>query len=446
MKRIIVGLAGIIILLLAFSTQAQNLLHSPESAIFDEAHDRYLVGNWNGGDIIQIDLDGNQSYFNTDLMGVAGLHIVGDKLYVCSNGGMYDGLVSIDLETGGIISTIVFPDKDIVNGVTSDNSGYLYVTDWDDGNNGDGNRIYQVNIADETWSICVPSIIRPNGIEFDEDNDRLIVVSNYGSNSRIYGINLDDFNHYLIGYIGSASGDGVARDNQGFWYFSDWVYDYVFRFSPDFSSGPEIIATGFNNPADINFNLRDNILVVPNFGSNELSLFTFVDDDEDGVIDINDNCLGLVNHDQLDDDGDGFGDLCDICAGGDDNIESDGDGIPDDCDACPGFDDAADFDEDGFADGCDNCPEHYNPGQEDINGNDVGDLCDYLCGDADREQPVNILDIIYLINYKYKSGPASDPLESADVNGDFLVNILDIVYLINYKYKAGPEPECVVWI
>ncbi|MCP4703005.1 MAG: hypothetical protein GY865_00220, partial [candidate division Zixibacteria bacterium] len=287
---------------------------------------------------------------------------------------------------------------------------------------------------------------RPNGIEFDPVNDRLIVVANMGSNSRIYGINLNDFNHYTIGFIGSASGDGVARDNQGYWYFSDWIFDYVFRYSPDFSSGPVVIATGFNNPADINFNLRDNILVVPNFGGNELSLVTFADDDEDGVIDINDNCLGTANPDQLDDDGDGFGDLCDICAGGDDALDDDGDTVPDDCDVCPGFDDAIDSDEDTVADGCDNCPDHPNPGQEDSNGNDVGDLCDYTCGDIDGTPGINILDIVFLVNNVYKAGPDPDPLESADVNHDYLVNILDIVLLVNKVYKGGAEPECVVWI
>ncbi len=64
------------------------------------------------------------------------------------------------------------------------------------------------------------------------------------------------------------------------------------------------------------------------------------------------------------------------------------------------------------------------------------------CGDLNDDELVNILDIVYLINYKYKEGPAPDPLESADVNSDELVNILDIVYLINYKYKDGPEPVC----
>ncbi len=66
----------------------------------------------------------------------------------------------------------------------------------------------------------------------------------------------------------------------------------------------------------------------------------------------------------------------------------------------------------------------------------------FICGDTDGDELINILDIVYLINYKYKSGPAPDPLESADVNNDELVNILDIVYLINFKYKEGPEPIC----
>ena len=70
----------------------------------------------------------------------------------------------------------------------------------------------------------------------------------------------------------------------------------------------------------------------------------------------------------------------------------------------------------------------------------------FICGDTNGDELVNILDIVYLINYKYKEGAAPDPMESGDVNSlvqpDGLINILDIVYLINYKYKEGPEPVC----
>ncbi|MCP4704190.1 MAG: hypothetical protein GY865_06245 [candidate division Zixibacteria bacterium] len=66
----------------------------------------------------------------------------------------------------------------------------------------------------------------------------------------------------------------------------------------------------------------------------------------------------------------------------------------------------------------------------------------YICGDVNDDTNIDILDIVFLINYKYKGGPAPEPLESADVNFDTNIDILDIVYLINYKYKGGAEPAC----
>lgn len=67
---------------------------------------------------------------------------------------------------------------------------------------------------------------------------------------------------------------------------------------------------------------------------------------------------------------------------------------------------------------------------------------DWICGDVNRDGAIDILDVVYIINYKYKGGPAPDPLESADANNDLSINILDIVYLINFKYKGGAEPSC----
>ena len=65
-----------------------------------------------------------------------------------------------------------------------------------------------------------------------------------------------------------------------------------------------------------------------------------------------------------------------------------------------------------------------------------------VCGDLTGDGYINILDIVFLLNYKYKGGPAPYPFNASDVNSDGRINILDIVYLLNLKYKDGPDPFC----
>ncbi|MCP4705841.1 MAG: Zn-dependent exopeptidase M28 [candidate division Zixibacteria bacterium] len=68
----------------------------------------------------------------------------------------------------------------------------------------------------------------------------------------------------------------------------------------------------------------------------------------------------------------------------------------------------------------------------------------WICGDVDGTPGINILDIVYLVNFVYKGGSAPDPMDSGNLNGTMPVNILDIVYLVNYVYKSGPEPSCIL--
>jgi len=66
----------------------------------------------------------------------------------------------------------------------------------------------------------------------------------------------------------------------------------------------------------------------------------------------------------------------------------------------------------------------------------------FVCGDANGDEIINILDITFLIDYLYMGGPPPDPLTAVDVNSDGTVNILDITCLIAYLYDGGPEPNC----
>jgi hypothetical protein len=118
------------------------------------------------------------------------------------------------------------------------------------------------------------------------------------------------------------------------------------------------------------------------------------DFDNDGILDINDNCPSTYNPDQKDFDGNGEGDVCE---------DSDGDGVLDFEDNCiyipnPNQEDAdgdgegdvcEDADNDGIIDSKDNCINTANIDQSDLDGDGIGDVCD---DDRDGDGVVNTED------------------------------------------------------
>jgi hypothetical protein len=63
-------------------------------------------------------------------------------------------------------------------------------------------------------------------------------------------------------------------------------------------------------------------------------------------------------------------------------------------------------------------------------------------GDLNADGHVDVGDLVFVISYLYRSGPAPDPLELADINCDDLIDVADAVFLISYLFRAGPAPLC----
>jgi hypothetical protein len=82
------------------------------------------------------------------------------------------------------------------------------------------------------------------------------------------------------------------------------------------------------------------------------------------------------------------------------------------------------------------------PGSFDERAFTIDIIPDFNCGDTDNNGIFDLLDIIYMIDFKFKDGPPPEIMLSADVNNDTFVDILDITAMIDKKFKFGPDLHC----
>jgi sugar lactone lactonase YvrE len=382
-------LATAIIFLICTSVFAQNLLHQPESIVYDSLYDRYIVSNKETGDLVAIDNAGNHSYFATGLGSCRGVTIIDNAIYTACD----LGVVGFRLSDGVQIFNVDVPGMSFLNDIEADTSGNLYLSDSDIG------KIFKIKISDQSTSILVNSgLSGPNGLLYDKENDRLLVCC-WGSNAPIYAVDRNSGALMLLKITPLTNLDGLAEDSKGNIYVSSWGSNSVYRYSKSFATAARLVSGNFSGPADISCRKFDNRIAIPNFNDNTIDHID-LDTDDDDILNLDDNCPNMFNPDQGDSDLDGIGDLCD------------------------------------------NCSDKANADQLDTDGDGIGDRCDFKCGDVNDDTRVNLLDVSYIISALYRGGPGPDPIESADVNGDGRMNLLDVSYIISFLYRQGPNLNC----
>ncbi len=240
-----------------FNLSSAQYFKQPESVFYDDLNDRYLISNSGSGKIVQ--LTSTDTSF-TDFEGTRGMIIVDSTLFAVKDVSMVRGY---DLSSNETILDLEISEAVLLNDITVDSSGFLYVTDFN------GSKIYKVNRNTQDYSIFVSQDLEsPNGIFYDAENNRLLFCESY--NRKIKAVNLADSTVKTIISNGYLYMDGITRDSRGNIYVSNWQKNAVYRYDPSFANPPTLVSSGHKGPADIFINQKTNILVVPNYDGNSI--------------------------------------------------------------------------------------------------------------------------------------------------------------------------------
>jgi hypothetical protein len=243
-------------ILLPSPVSAQAFFSNPESAMYDAIRDRYFITNVGNGQIIEIDSTGDTSLYYTASPWVLGMVIVGDTLFVTNN----IRVLGFDLTNDQLVYNVTISGSSDLNDITADTSGNLYITGSSE------RRVYKLNINSQDNSIIASGMYWPNGILFDNVNNRLLMCS-FGSNAPIRAISLDGSSVTVLINTPFTNLDGLTEDNDGNILISSWGNDCIYRYDRNFANPPELVSGGHIDPADIYYNKHRRELVVPNFNS-----------------------------------------------------------------------------------------------------------------------------------------------------------------------------------
>lgn len=224
-----------------------------ESVEYDPIQNRWLASN--GNSIIERASDGTLSYFG-NATASHGMEVVDNVLYAISGA----SIKAYDLDDASELMSLNIPGVGFLNGMTNSGAA-IYVTDF-------SNRaIFRIDITDlanPTWEQIVSNTgSTPNGIVYDEANNRLIYV-NWGNNAAIKAVDLTDNSiSTILANTGLGNIDGIDEDGEGNYYISSWSPNRITKYSADFQN-VEIISTPFiNSPADIGYSIPTDTLAIP---------------------------------------------------------------------------------------------------------------------------------------------------------------------------------------
>jgi sugar lactone lactonase YvrE len=263
-------------------------LHQPEGVKYDADQDVFFISNMVGfgsvkdgnGYIVEVkagDLSIGKVFAENGRAGVVldapkGMAINGDTLWICD----IDKMRAINRKTGLYLGDIDLKPYGalLLNDVTIGGDGAMYITDTGILMTEKG-VIYQgadkiFRLAGGKVSIVASGagLMRPNGITWDKESNRLVVVTFDPFHSQMYAL-LPDGQRRLLGK-GNGKFDGIEPLGNGRFMVASWNDSSVRLLG---KGDNRRIANNVISPADIAYDTKRNRLAIPLGPLNQVQLW-----------------------------------------------------------------------------------------------------------------------------------------------------------------------------
>ncbi len=249
-------------------------LVNPESVIYDEQNKVYYVSNVNGWDnnkdgngfISKINEDGsmNQLKWVDNLNDPKGIFLKDGYLYVAD----LKEIIKIDITNGSTISTFNNTNAGMLNDITVDDNGNIYVSDWEK------KVIYKVDNQGTFTTLYdgQAGTMKFNGLYLQDNN---LIFQN--ERNKLHSL---DLTNNTLSTISQDIGDNIKID--GIWNYKNSGYfvsyennnhNIIYYVDQEISTK---LTTGFNaSTADLTYVDSKNLLLVPNINTGSDKLIAY---------------------------------------------------------------------------------------------------------------------------------------------------------------------------
>jgi hypothetical protein len=267
-----------VLLILAVSSLKAQSYQQIEATEYDPTQNRWLTSN--GSSIIAQDASGTLSFFGNGSAS-HGMEVMNGTLFAISS----STIKGYDLISGDEVMSLTIPGALFLNGMGSDPAtNRLWVSDFN------AYKIIEIDVSDlfapSQQTIVTETVDKPNGVVYDQIDDRLIFVS-WGSNAAIKAVDLSDYSVSTLLSTSLGNMDGIDMNAAGEFFISTWSPTRITRYAHDFTNPETITAPGLAQPADISYGNEINTLGVANSGNETLTLIEFETSGlEDEILDL----------------------------------------------------------------------------------------------------------------------------------------------------------------